>query len=320
MTRIVRMVPLMSLLAFGVSSAIAQECSGPIKMVVGLAAGGGLDIIARLFAQRIAARFNQPMIVENKVGAAANIAAEYVARAPADGCTLTIRDNSHNVNPLIYTRAGYETKDFAPVVELTTGSGVIVVGATQPFNTLAGMVEYAKANPGKLSYGSSGIGSGNHLFAEIFLRAAKIDVVHVPYKGAALAMADTAGGQVQLSLGSIASAQPYIDSGKVIAVAVTGPKRWPTLPNVPSFSEAGYPDATMVYWNGILAPTGTPPAVINKLNQEFRAVLEEAPVKERLLALGYEPAGGSPEDFARFLEQDERTIRKLVQELKLKVE
>ena len=300
--------------------ASAQDCPQPLKLVVGLAAGGGMDVVARLLANSVTSRFNRTIVVENKTGASGNIAAEFVARAPRDGCTIIIRANEHNVNPLIYTRAGYEPGDFAPVVLLVRGPGVIVASPNQPFKTLAAMMEYARANPGKLSYGSSGIGGGNHIAAESFFRAAKLEIVHVPYKGAALAMQDTIGGNVPLSVGSIASAIPYIESGKVIPLAVLGPKRWPTLPNVPSISEAGYADATTVYWMGLLAPTGTPKAAIDKLNQEFRAVIEEAPIKEKLLSLGYETAGGPPQDFDLLLNDDLRAMRKLVRELNIKVE
>lgn len=300
--------------------AFAQDCAGPVKLVAGLAAGGGMDGVARMMAQGVTARFNRPMIVENKVGASGNIAAEVVARSPRDGCTIIIRGNEHNVNPLIYSRAGYEPADFAPIVRLVSGPGVLVASANAPFKNIAGMIDYAKAHPGKLSYGSSGIGSANHVFAEMFLLAAKLDVVHVPYKGASLAMADTIAGTVPLSLGSIASALPYIQSGKVIPLAVTGPQRWPTLPNVPTLAEAGHPEATMVYYMGLLAPAGTPPAAIDKLNQQFRAVLDEPAVKEKLQTFGYDAVGGTPQDFDAFLQEDLRMSRKLMQELKIKVE
>ena len=300
--------------------ALGQECSGPLKLVVGLAAGGGMDVVARLLANSVTTRFSHTIVVENKTGASGNIAAEYVARAPRDGCTIIIRANEHNVNPLIYTRAGYEPGDFAPIVLLVRGPSVLVANPNQPFKTLSAMMEYARSNPGKLSYGSSGIGGGNHLFAETFLKAARLDILHVPYKGAALAMQDTISGNVPLSMGSVASALPYIESGKVIPLAVTGPKRWPTLPNVPSVAETGFANATTMAWMGLFAPAGTSKAAIDKLNQEFRAALEEAAIKEKLLTLGYEVAGGSPQEFDTFLQDDLRAMRKVVQELNIKVE
>ena len=301
-------------------SAWAQQCSGPIRMIVGLSAGGGLDAVARMLAQRFTEKFGETMIVENKVGATGNIAAQFVAKAPHDGCTLIIRGNEHNVNPLIYSSAGYEGKDFDPVIRVLRGPAVLLASTNQPFKTLADMVRYAKANPGKLSYGTSGIGSANHVAMELFVQAAKIDVVHVPYKGAAPALADTAGGTIPLSMGSIAAAHAFITSGKVIALAVTGPKRWPTLPDVPTLVEAGYPSAVMENWNGIFTPAGTPLPLREKLNREFRQILEEPAIGERLLIQGFEPVGGNIEDLSRFMQEDERVSRKLMQALKLKVD
>lgn len=316
----IRVFLLACLLLLCRSPAWAQECSGPMRLLVGLAAGGGFDAVARILAQRVTERFGHPIVVLNKAGASGNIAAAYVAKAPHDGCTIIIRGNEHNVNPLIYTRAGYEPKDFVSIVRVLRGPGLLVASASQPFKTLREMVEYAKANPGKLSYGSSGVGAPNHVFVEMFLRSASINLVHVPYKGAAPAMADTVGGVVQLSLSSVVAAQPFISSGKVIPLAITGPKRWPTLPTVPTLSEAGYPDATMEYWMGLFAPAGTPMPVIEKLNQEFRAVLNDESVKEWMLAQGYDPVGGSVQDFDKFLEKDRRVSGTLMRELKVRVD
>jgi tripartite-type tricarboxylate transporter receptor subunit TctC len=300
--------------------AFAQDCAGPLKLIVGLAPGGGNDVVARLVAASVTKRFGRTIVVENKTGASGNIAAEYVARAPHDGCTITLRSNEHNVNPFIYARAGYVPADFTPIIQLVRGPGVIAANPGQPFKTLTEMVEYARSHPGKLSYGSSGIGGGNHVAAETFLRAAHLDILHVPYKGAALAMQDLIAGNVPLAVGSVASAMPYIQSGKIIPLAVTGPRRWPTLPNVPTVGEAGFPDATITYWGGLLAPAGTPKSAIDKLNQEFRAALEEEAIKEKLLSIGYEPVGGSPQDFDAFLQEDLRSMRTLLQGLNIKVE
>jgi tripartite-type tricarboxylate transporter receptor subunit TctC len=289
-------------------------------MIVGLSPGGGLDAVARMLAQRFTDRFGELMIVENKVGATGNIAAQHVAKALHDGCTLIIRGNEHNVNPLIYANAGYKATDFDPIIRVLKGPAVLLASTNQPFKTLSEMVQYAKANPGKLSYGTSGIGSANHVAMELFVQAARIDVVHVPYKGAAPALSDTAAGTISLSMGSIATGQPFINASKVIALAVTGPNRWPTLPNVPTLVEAGYPDAIMENWNGILSPAGTPLAVREKLNRELRVILEEPAVRERLLAQGFEPVGGSIEDLSRFMQEDERVSRELMQRLKLKID
>ena len=298
----------------------AQDCPGPVRLVVGLSAGGGLDALARMLAQRLTEKFGRQAIVENKAGAAGNIAASFVAKSPADGCTLLVTGNNHTVNPLVYPKAGYELKEFAQVIRAVEGTSVLVVNPGQPFNTLAALVGYAKANPGKLSYSSSGIGFPNHVAMEMFLKSARVDIVHVPYKGSAPALTDTVAGVVPVSISSAAAARAHIASGKLRPLAVSSPGRWPTLPGVPTMAEAGYKDATSVTWLGIVAPAATPLAVREKLNQEFRVILEEAPVREKLRLQGYEAVGGSIQEFDAFLQEDDRVTRKLMQELNLKVE
>ena len=302
------------------AAALAQECPGTQRLVVGLATGGGMDALARQLAQRVGVRFGRTIVVENRSGASGNIAAEFVARAHHDGCTLIIRGNEHNVNPLIYARAGYEPKDFVPVVRAISGPAVIFAATNQPFKTLSGLVEFARANPGKLSYGSSGVGGANHVVTEMFLKSAQIDVTHVPYKGGGPAVTDAAAGHIALVVTSYSSAEAFVIAGKLIPLAVTGPSRWKSLPDIPTVAESGFPEATYSYWMGIFAPTGTPLAVREKLNEEFRAVLDEAPVRDRLLQQGFLTAGGSVSDFESFLREDERISRRLMQHLRLKVE
>jgi len=318
MVRILSLICLVFMLHLPVA---AQECPGGMRIVAGLAAGGGMDGLARLVAQRYSARYGRTMIVENRVGAAGNIAAEHVARsAPADGCTIIIRGNEHNVNAIMYARAGYEPRDFAPIVRAVSGPAAIVAAANQPLKTMQAVIDYAKAHPGKLSYGTSGIGSANHVAMEMFLKSARLDMAHIPYKGAAQSITDVVAGTIPLAVGSVAAALPHINAGRLIPLAVTGPKRWPTLPNVPTLAELGYQDATFVYWMGFMLPAATPAPVRDKLNQEFRAVLVEPQVRETLLPQGYEVIGGTSQEFASFLQDDERSNRKLLQELKLKVE
>jgi tripartite-type tricarboxylate transporter receptor subunit TctC len=300
----------------------AQDCApGPLRLVLGLSAGGGMDALARMLAERMATRYGQTVVVENKVGASGNIAAEFVARAPRDGCTLLFTANHHNVNPLLYAKAGYDPQaDFVPVIRAVEGASVLVANAERPFKTLKQLVDFARANPGKLSYASSGIGLPNHVAMEMFTRAAGIDVVHVPYKGAAPAITDTIGGVVPLAMASTAAAQPYIASGKLLALAVSGRSRWPTLPEVPTMAEAGFPEATNIIWMGILAPAGTPPAFRAKLNAQLNSILQEKAVRDRLFAQGFEPANEGIAEFDAFLREDLRISRKIMQDLKLKVE
>lgn len=301
------------------AAASAQDCTAQ-RIVVISAPGGGGDTVARLFAQRLTARFGRTVIVENRAGAGGNVASEHVARAPKDGCTLLLTGNNHNLNPLIYARAGYETRDFAPVHRGLSGPALMVAATNQPFKTLAELIAHAKANPGKLAYGTSGIGSPNHIAMEMFLRAAGLSMTHAPYKGAAPAMADTVAGVLPVSVGSVASSAPFVTSSRVVPLAVTGPRRWPTLPNVPTLAESGYPEAVLVYWTGFLAPAGTPAPVLEKLNREIGQILEEPEVREALLRYGYQPEPSTVQETARFLADDEATSRRLVQQLRLKAD
>jgi tripartite-type tricarboxylate transporter receptor subunit TctC len=308
------------LLAIPCGKALAQDCPGPLKIVVGLAAGGGTDNVARTIAQRYTARFGQKVIVENRVGASGNIATEYVAKAPRDGCTLVLKGNEHFVNALVYSRPGYQPKDLTPVVHAVNGPVVVVANPSLPFDTLPGLVDYAKAHPGRLAYASSGVGSSTHVATELFTRAARIDVVHVPYRGAAPSLSDVAGGAIPLATVSVSAALPFVVSGRVRALGVSGNMRWPALPGVPTQAEAGYPGATYWYWMGLLAPAGTPAPVREKLNQRFRAVLEEPQVREHLQGLGYLAVGGSIAEFEKTLQADEQVERRLVQELNIRLD
>lgn len=307
------------LFAFSLGAS-GQECSGTVRWAVGNAAGGFGDSMARLLAQRLSSRIGHPVIVENKVGAGGNIAAAYVAKSPAGGCIVLQTSSNHTLNPLIFSKPGYELTDFVPVVQAATGPLVLVAHAHQPYKTLAALVEYGRAYPGKLSFGTSGIGTPTQMAMELFNKAAALDMVHVPYKGGAPAIADAMAGVVPLTVVAISTALPYIRSGKLVALAVTGAKRWPTLPEVPTMAEAGFPDATYATWIGLLMPAATPLAVRQKFNSELQIILEEKAVRDTLLAQGFDRVGGSIEDFNAFIKEDERASRKLVQLLKLKME
>jgi tripartite-type tricarboxylate transporter receptor subunit TctC len=298
----------------------AQECSGPMRLVVGFSSGGGADNVARTLAKQITIKFGRTVIVENKAGAGGNIAAEYVAKAPPDGCTLIIRGNEHQLNTLIQPKPGYALRDFVPVARVTTQAVLIVANPNAAFKTVAGLIEYAKANPGKLPYGATGIGGGTHVAMELFMRATGTQMVRIQYKGGAASIVDTAAGVLPIAVTSVSVAMPLVAAGKVTPLVVTTPSRWPGLPNVPTVTEAGYPDATMVYWLGVLAPAGTPLPVREKLNREFLAVLEESSVRERMLAQGLEAAPSSLQEFDKFLRDDLRVSSKLMQEIKLKID
>lgn len=301
-------------------SAFGQDCSGALRVVLGQAAGGGADTVARVLAQRVNAKYGLPVIVDNRTGAGGNIAAAFVARAPKDGCTLLLRGSDHHVNTMIYTHAGYELKDFVPITRVAYGPLVIVMHPQQPFKSLAAVVDYAKANPDKLSYAATAAGSGVHVPMELFLRVAGIRIVHVPYKGAALSLADVAGGVVPIGIGSISAAQGFVKAGKLVPLAVLSSNRWASLPDVPTMTEVGYPEANMPSWLGLFAPAGTAAPVQEQLHKEFSSVLDEPEVREGLLAHGWETAPSTIQEFSRFLQHDERVNRKLMDVLKLKVE
>ena len=301
-------------------SARAQECSGPMRIVLGQAAGGGADTVARLLAQRFNAKYGQTVIVENKSGAGGNIAAAFVARAPKDGCTLLLRGSDHHVNTMIYTRPGYELKEFVPVARVVYGPLVIVSHPQQPFKSLSAVVDHAKANPGKLSYAATAAGSGVHVPMELFLRVAGIQIVHVPYKGAALSLADVAAGVVPIGIGSVSAAQALVQAGKLVPLAVLARSRWPSLPDVQTMAEAGFVEANTPSWLGLFAPAGISVAIQEKLNREFSALLDDASARAQLLGQGWEAAPGTVADFARFAQDDERANRKLIDALQLKVE
>lgn len=308
-------------LAAGALPAAAQECPTAQRIIVGFAAGGGADQQARLLAERLAARTGRTVIVENRTGAGGNVASEFVAKAVPDGCTLMLTGNNHNINPLLYARAGYDPqKDFAAVIRTVEAPSLMSASASQPFKTVAGLVEYARANPRKLSYSSSGIGTVNHIGMELLLKAAKIEMVHIPYKGAAQALTDSVSGVVPVANGSVTASQPHVVSGKLVALSVGGSRRSAVFPDVPTIAEAGYPAATFIVWNGIFAPAGTPLAVRERLNADIRAILADKAFHDRLVANGWEPAPSTVAEFEAFLAEDYRQSRSIMQDLKLKAE
>ena len=303
------------------SAALAQAWPArPVRVVIMVAAGGGADNVGRYIADRLTGRLGQPVIVENKTGAGGNIGTEFVARSAPDGYTFLLTTNSHTLNPLIYQRAGYDAKvDFAPVIELCEGPIVLATAVKFPWKSLKDVVADAKAKPGSLSYGSSGIGLPVHIAAEVFKQVADVDIVHVPYKGAGQSVADAIGGQVPLVMASLSAVTPHIQADRLRALGITGATRWPQSPDIPTMAEQGYPVMQMT-WLGILAPRGTPAPVVERMNREINAVLALPEVRERLLAQGFAPVGKSSADFESFLDGETELNRKLVAKLGLKAE
>jgi tripartite-type tricarboxylate transporter receptor subunit TctC len=295
--------------------------SKPVKLVLITPPGGGADSIGRIVAERLGAAMGQPVLPENRAGAGGNIASQFVAQAPADGYTLLLTANNHNVNPRIYKDAGYDARrDFVPVIQLSEGPSVLLTQPASPFKTLKDVVDAARAKPRQIAYGSAGFGQPVHIAMELLIEAARIELVHIPYKGAGPALTDALGGQIPLVMSSLSGATPHIAAGKLRALAVTGDVRWPALPEVPTMAELGYPKATHWLWLGILAPAATPAAIIERLNREINLVLADPAIRDRILALGTAPVGGSPAAFGKKLQADYEAVDELVARTGMKVE
>lgn len=268
----------------------------PVRLVVPYAPGGPTDGIGRVVAQRLAALWGQQVIVDNRPGANANIGAEFVARAPADGHTLLLGTGStHGINPAIYPRLPFDpVKDFAPVVQLTDSTLYVAVPPSMGIATVPELVAHARANPDKLNYGSVGIGSAHHLAGEMLKLRAGIQMTHIPYKGSGPARAALLAGEIQVLFDS--AVMPLARQGQVRVLGVTATRRWPASPEVPTLIEQGYPDFVVSGWFALFAPAGTPAAVVEKINTDTNRVLAEPEVRERAAAMSLLVQGGSVRD------------------------
>jgi tripartite-type tricarboxylate transporter receptor subunit TctC len=294
--------------------------SQPIRIVVGFAAGSGSDIFARLMAQWLTERLGWSVLVENRPGAGGNIGTESVVKASPDGYTLLQWVPANAVNNSLYPNLSFNfLRDIAPVAGTARAPYVVVVNPNVPVKTIPELIAHAKANPGKLNFASAGVGTGIHMAGELFKMLAGVEMVHVPYRGAAGAMTDLIGGQVQLMFDTTAASIPHIKSGKVRALAVTTATRSALLPDLPTVGDfvKGY-EASGPF--GLGAPTGTPPAVLDRLNREINAVLADPKVKARLAELGSEPLTGSPADIGRMLAAESEKWAKVVKAANIKVE
>ena len=287
--------------------ALAQDNypSRPIKLIVPFPPGGATDIVGRLVAQRLQEALGQPVVVENKAGAGSNIGSEQVAKAAPDGYTLLLGTIANATNMSIYKNMSYDTlRDFAPVTQTMAAPSVLVVTNALPAINLKELIGLAKAQPGKLSFASSGAGGSPHLAGELLKLRAGIDIIHVPYKGAAPALVDVVSGVVSMGFKTALSAIPHMQSGKLKPVAVAATKRLAQIPNVPTMVEAGLPDFEVSSWNGVLAPAKTPPEIIARLNQALVRILATQDVKERFAAQAAEPVGSTPEQFRAYIQSE----------------
>lgn len=286
-----------------------------IKIVVPLAAGGPTDTLARTISEKLAETWGQAVVIDNRPGANTNIGTEAVARAPADGYTLLLTVNNLTINPSVYSNLPFDPiKDFAPVSLIATSPLILVVNPALPVNSVRELIAFAKANPGKVLYGSPGNGSPPHLAGELFNTLGGVKLVHVPYKGITQAFTDLVGNHISLMFPGSPIALPQVRAGKIRALATTGQTRTAAAPDLPTMSEAGLPGCEVSLWYGILAPAGTSPATINQLQAEIVKIVGLPEVRERWAALGAEPVQTTPAEFAKFLRNDLTKWQSVVRE------
>jgi len=294
-------------LALAIGSAAAQSDYPvrPVRIIVPSPPSGGTDIVARVLAQHFSNAFGQQFFVENKPGAGNVIGIEAAARAAPDGYTLLVSASTIALNSVLYKKVPYDpVRDFAPITLAATAPNILVVNPKLPLKTLADLIAAAKAQPGKLTYGTPGIGTSPHLCMELFKSMAGVDLQHVPYKGTAAAVMDIIGGQIEVAFATALTAKPLIDAGRLRALAVSGPRRVEALPGVPPVAEAGVPGYEAMQWYGLLAPAGTPSAIIERVHAEAMVALRSPEMKARLAADGAEPAGTTPAEFGAYIKRE----------------
>ena len=289
--------------------------SKPIRLVVPYAAGGANDVLGRLLGEKLVERLRQPIVIDNRLGGGGNVGTALVAKSPADGYTLLFVPTSFGSNQSLYAKLSYDTvRDFAGVCWVATGNGVLVVHPSLGTDSVKDLVALARSKPGELNYASSGVGSSPHLRGELLRRASGIDIVHVGYKGTSPALMDLIAGRVSIAFTDLFQAVPYAKSGKLKMLAVIGQKRSPDFPEVPTMSEAGVSGFETAQWFGIVAPAATPRDVVKKLNAEIVRVVQLADVKNRMLSLGVEPMGSSPEEFDAHIRAEVEKWAKVIKE------
>jgi len=317
----VRLGAALGAVLFGLCAHAQDYPTRPVRIVVPFAPGGPNDIIVRLVAQKLTETWSQPFVVENRPGAGGNIGTDFVAKAAPDGYTLlSVGPGSLIINPLI-GKVPYDTaRDFAPVTLMARAPNALVAHPSLPAGSVKELIELARSQPGRVNYGSGGNGSTPHLAGAMFAAMAGVALTHVPYKGTAPATADLIGGQVQIAFLGIPSVLPHVKSGKLRVLAVTGKRRSPELPGVPTVDEAGVPGYELSPWYGLLAPAGTPRAVVVRLGDEVSRVVRASEMKEKLAVQGAEVTGGSPEEFAALIQADTSTWSRVVKDARIGID
>lgn len=292
----------------------------PIRLVVSFAAGGPTDTFARLVAARLSEKLGQPVVVENKPGGGSNIGSAFVARSKPDGYTLLLGTVANTTNMGVYDNMGYDTvKDFEHITQIMSSPSILVVNKDMPVKTLQELIAYAKANPGKLSYASSGAGGMQHHAGEMLKLRAGIDVLHIPYKGAAPALNDVMSGTVNMGFKTASGVMPSVLAGNVRPIAIAGTARLKQLPDIPTMAEAGMPGLEVDSWNGLFAPAGTPPEIIKKLATVTIEILKTPEIGERFAAISAIPVGSTPEDFSAYVRAEVDKWGKVAREANVKI-
>ena len=277
----------------------------PVRMIAASSPGSAVDIVARIVAQKLGEQIGQQVIVDNRAGAGGNLGAELAAKAPPDGYTLFMGTPAHSINTGLYRKLNYDlTRDFAPVSQVTSGQYVVVVHPSLPVKSIKELVALARAKPGQLNFASAGSGNATHLAGELFNSAARVKLVHVPYKGSGPALVDLVGGQVQVMFSNLIAALPQVKTGRIRALAVTGEKRAAAAPELPTVIEAGVPGYVVTSWFGVLVPAATPREIVMRLNAELAQAMRAPDIRERLAGDGAEPKVSTPEQFAAFIRAD----------------
>ena len=292
-------------MAAGIASA-EEYPARPVRIIVPFPAGGVADLIPRIVGEKLSIKWGQPVIVENKAGAAGNIGMAEVARSAPDGYTIGLAPTGNlTVNPTLFPNMGFDTRrDLAPVTLLAESPNVLVVNPSVPAKTFGELIAYAKANPGKLNFASPGEGSGAHLAGELLNQEAGIKAVHIPYKGLAPAVGDLLGGQVQMMFAGISTVIQHVKAGKLVALAIASPRRNAQLPDVPTVAESGLPGFDVTSWYGFVVRSGTPPAIVDKIQRDTAEALRMPDVQSKLAAQGLDPVGDTPAQFASVIDAE----------------
>jgi tripartite-type tricarboxylate transporter receptor subunit TctC len=316
---ILKAITAAGLVLCAINASASDYPSKPITWVVPFPPGGAMDVMARTLGEKLSQSMKQPVVIENRPGAGGSIGSGVVARSAPDGHTLMIVSIGHAVNPSLYPKLSYDaTKDFEPVSLVGIVPNILVAHPSLKANNVKELIAQAKAAPGKLTYASAGNGTTVHLAAELFNSMAGVDVMHVPYKGSAPAVTDLMGGQVNLMFDSVSSAKPYIQSGKLKALAVTTSKRSSIFPNVPTMAESGIPGYELSGWYAVFVPAKTPKPIVDRLNAELVKALKQADVRARFTQIGAEPVGSSPQQLANTLKTETVRWSKIVHDRNIK--